>query len=242
MRLGRVIIALLFGGGVAVAANLPLSWAAKAALPEVLTSQVAFGGSVWDGHVSGGHILGRPAPSVTIKASALKLVTGQNFANIKSEGSGLSLTGFAKIGRISDMKVTLPMNFMAYFDHRLSGVEGDFKADVSDAQFGQICNEAQGTAQTDILTRNQASWGWAGPMLSGPIHCESGNVVINLSGQDAGETVRADITLSPSGQYRYELAIISQDPRAGLALPLFGFEKRKGEFILAEIGNWQELL
>lgn len=145
------------------------------------------------------------------------------------------------MGRISDAKLSAPVNLIAYFDNRLAGIEGDFNADISEATFGQSCEAASGIARTDVLMRNRAAWDWAGPNLSGPVTCEGGNVVMALSGQQGQEVVQVDIILSPNGQYRYELSIQSADQRAGFALPLFGFEARGEAFVLAETGNWQEL-
>jgi len=79
-----------------------------------------------------------------------------------------------------------------FTDGRLQGLRGDFSARLSELQVSeQSCQSASGTVRTDVLQRNGGQIQWTGPELTGPIRCESGALIADLSGRDAEQTITA---------------------------------------------------
>ena len=75
--------------------------------------------------------------------------------------------------------------------------------------------------------------------LSGPLRCEDDDIIAELSGAENGQTIQAILRLKIDGAYRVDFSVRTSQPEAGIVLPLYGFEKRGGEFYLTEQGKWR---
>jgi len=101
------------------------------------------------------------------------------------------------------------------------------------------CAFAQGQVSTDFLALNRSRWQWQGPMLTGPISCEGGDLLVNLSGRENRQIIRADLRLSKSGSYSANITVQTDQAEAGVVLPLYGFEKQGRQYKLTEQGQWR---
>ena len=223
-------IAALF---VALIARFPLAWIGN----QIQTSETIkpdYLGTIWDGRVTG---IPSVAP-VKIKTNPLKLLGGKAL-NFSSSSPGLSFSGAASAGRSLDINVKGNMAALSQIENRLKGLAGDYELDVSDMKIKDVCENGQGTVSTDILARNNRSWQWRGPKLSGPVSCEDGQIVLKLDGSEAGQTLESDLRLGLDGVYRLTVNIKTRDQRAGVFLPLYGFEPVSGGYRLSEAGNWR---
>ena len=210
------------------ALSLPLAWVAGERL-DALDPDAAAIGTVWDGHVA--HIAGLPPIRTRVR--------GREVA-VDADGAGLTLDGTAGPSGITGVNLATPVRALSRFDPRLTGLAGEVSASDVTLRFedGQ-CVEGSGTARTDALARNAAAWSWRGPELSGPVTCESGAVVVDLSGEEAGAGVRARIAIDPAGIYTTTVDIRTVQPEAAALLPLFGFQQQSSGFRLQESGRWQ---
>lgn len=127
-----------------------------------------------------------------------------------------------------------------FTDGRLRGLRGDVTALILDMQFSeQSCQSATGTIQTDVLQRNGGTIQWTGPELTGPIRCEDGALIADLSGQDTEQAISALIRLVPDGTYRADINVRTLRAEADAVLPLFGFSRSGQSFVLTEQGKWR---
>ena len=127
-----------------------------------------------------------------------------------------------------------------FTDGRLQGLRGDFSARLSELQVSeQSCQSASGTVRTDVLQRNGGQIQWTGPELTGPIRCESGALIADLSGRDAEQTITALVKIMPDGLYRADISVRTLRVEADAVLPLFGFSRSGQNFVLTEQGKWR---
>ena len=229
----RWVIPALLTGLVALVACFPMRWAAGWVLPEsieTLAPDLEMRGTVWQGTVSGVPIFGTANLNIAPLSRTLGFEAGQarNYAS----------------GRLSPTRATsidFRMDFASvpFTDGRLQGLRGDFTAEISEAQFkDQTCQSAIGAARTDVLQRNGGTIDWTGPELTGPIRCEDGTLIVDLSGRDAQQTITALIRIMPDGTYRANVSVRTSRVEADAVLPLFGFSRSGQNFVLTEQGNW----
>ena len=224
----------LLSGIAAIIVCLPLKWAVSWVLPDnikTLAPDLEVTGTIWRGTLSGLPLLG----TANVKTSPLarrvefEAGDGRNFI------SGILSSSAAK-----DVDVRMDVSTIPFTDGRLRGLRGDFAAQISEMTItDQACASAAGTAKTDVLQRNGATVQWTGPELSGPIQCEDGGLVANMSGQDAQQKIIAIIKIMPNGTYRAEVDVRTSRPEADVVLPLFGFSRSGQSFVLTEQGKWR---
>ena len=230
----RWIFPALLSGLVAIVAFFPMSWAAGWVLPDSVKSaapDLTLRGTIWQGSVSGLPIFGMANLDIAPLKRAVKVQGGQarNYAS-----------GTLTPTKASNLDLRLDLASIPFTDGRLQGLQGDFTAEISEAQYkDQICQSAVGTASTDVLKRNGGKIDWTGPELTGPIRCEDGALIIDLSGQDAQQSIAALIKLAPNGSYRAEITVQTNRVEADAILPLFGFSRSGQSFKLIEQGNWR---
>ncbi len=227
---------LIFGGILALVtgaiSQLPLSWVA----PKVdIAGQVPeYGGTVWNGFISG-----TDAGVLNLDVSPLRLVSGKNPVRVTGGPAGINLNAEAGLSGLRALKVSGSIKALALTDARLALVNGNFDLDITDMKMMESCDYAEGIATTDFLARNSVRLRWKGPVLEGPVSCEDGNVILDLTGKDRAADIVARLTLSPDGQYRTDITAEVNDPNAGLALQYFGFSPAGGAYKLTEQGKWR---
>lgn len=229
MRKRWFILAILAGFAASIAV-LPLSWVATPFVPDEL-SELKFHGTIWNGTASNIPVF--ETANVNLKPLSLS-------AQIES-GNGVNyLTGLASTNHARDIALIVDLVTLPLTDQRVRGLAGTVNMTLTEIKYDrQTCLSANGSVTTDVLQRNQARLNWTGPALSGPISCEDGSLIANISGQDQQQTIKALMRFSPDGTYRVDLSAQTSRSEAGAILPLFGFSRSGTEYKLTEQGKWR---
>lgn len=223
---------------------LPLSWVAPFFIPtSVTTSQTDYQGTVWRGQIRDL----RDIESVNYHLNPMKVLRGGRPVRVELRSPGLLVNGQASRQNAEGINFRINVASLPLPDPRLRGLAGQITAQIDQLSWTRdgSCREADGTVQSDVLTRNDSLFAWVGPNLSGTVSCtEEGRYVFALSGRDDLQTIRANVSVASQGSYQADLAVITQDADAAEVLPLFGFEARGEsadgkEFRLVEQGNWR---
>ena len=146
------------------------------------------------------------------RINPLSLVGGTGLKlNVSAPGS--IVKGTAGRNQLKDVKANINVGSLPITDKRLQGVQGQVNAKLDHLKISESCKQAKGEIKTNILAVNQAQWQWEGPVLSGPISCEDGRLLINLKGaNEVLDVIAAKIYLSVDRQYE---ADILMDVQAG---------------------------
>ena len=235
MRKRYFVLAVLFGALFAFISKLPLGWVAPHFMPQQAGKNLRYSGTIWNGQITGIDYLGRAQFKLALKA----LLTGGLPLSFNTASPAITMSGQGSAKKLSDLRFAGQLAQLPTRDGRLKDLAGQVNFTVSEMEFGETCQSASGRAMTDFLGRNRALWQWAGPVLSGPISCEGGDLIVNLAGSEADQTIRADLRLSPNGSYSAAISVQTRQPEAGVVLPLYGFEAVNGEFRLTERGQWR---
>ena len=224
-----IVVAAVVGLLVGLLTRVPLAWVLGDSLSGLDANARAVG-TVWRGAVVG--IDGLPPIQTRLRGTEVELT---------ADGPTLTLRARAGRSSLRDVALSSPIAALARFDPRLAGLDGEAAITLQRVEFAQgRCTAATGTAATDVLASNAARWSWQGPALSGPVTCEEGELVLSLEGEDASQAATARLRIDPAGPYRTEVGLSTNEPGAGLVLPLFGFEPAGTDrWRLSESGSWQ---
>lgn len=235
MKKRSFILVILLGAALGVITRLPLAWVAPHIMPDGLGDNINYSGTLWRGKITGLDFIGAAQykfnPRRVMKGGLpLSFQTASEAMKISGKASRNKIIGLNFIGQLANLPTT---------DGRLKGLTGDVNIQITALKFDKDCESATGKASTDFLSRNKARWQWQGPVLSGPVSCEHGDLIANLTGAENGQTVRADLRILTNGAYRADISVKTSLTEAAIVLPLYGFEKRNGEFKLTEQGKWR---
>lgn len=232
----RYILFGVLGAAGAILSQLPLSWVAPSFMPDGLGQDIHYSGTVWNGRIKGLDYLG----AVNFRLQPKAIVTGGIPLSFTTRSPAMSISGQASRKQLKDIRFTGTLAKLPTRDGRLKELAGQVDLDVSDMQIEDgACALATGQVSTDFLALNQSRWQWRGPKLAGPISCEGGDVIAQLSGQENGQTIRADLRLSKDGSYAANIIVQTNQVEAGVVLPLYGFEAIGREYKLTEQGQWR---
>ncbi len=240
----RKFLWFLPGVILALLAFMPLSWVGALFIPSSLTNTATqYQGTVWNGQITNLN----DVRSVQYSFSPLKLLTGDYPVKAKFGATGLQGKASLSGSKAKDVNLQVNVANLPLPDPRLRGLAGQITAQIDSLEWSKDgrCKTINGTAQTDILTRNESLFAWSGPILSGPIRCDkAGNFVFSLQGQDNTQTIISIASISAVGDYQSDISVVTRDAEAAMVLPLFGFEVREqnpngAEFRLVEQGKWR---
>ena len=233
----RYIFLAGLGAVAALTSQLPLSWVAPSFIPpEGLGQNIQYSGTVWNGRVSGLDYLG----AANFKLSPKAFITEELPLSFTTHSSAMTLSGQASRNQLKDVRFNGTLAKLPTRDGRLKELAGQVNIRVSDLKLQDGgCAAATGQSSTDFLTANLSRWQWRGPRLAGPISCEGGDLIANLSGQENGQIIRADLRLSPDGRDAANVTVKTDQAEAGVVLPLYGFEATGREYKLTEQGQWR---
>jgi len=232
----RYILLGGLGAFAALIARLPLSWVAPHFMPEDSGHNVSYSGTVWEGQVRGLNYVG----NANFQLSPKRLMSGGLPLHFTSQSSAMFISGQASQKRLKDIWFSGTLAKLPTRDGRLKELAGKVNIRVDELQLEDGgCAFASGQASTDFLTLNQSRWQWQGPLLAGPITCEGGDLLVNLTGRENRQIIRADLRLSENGRYSADIAVQTDQVEAGVVLPLYGFEKQGREYKLTEQGQWR---
>lgn len=232
--MSRWLLPALLCGLTALVACFPMRWAAALAMPDevkIIAPELDIRGTIWQGSVSGLPIFG--AANLDISPLARRV----NF----NSGEGRNyLSGQLSPSSANNIDLRLDLAEVPFRDGRLQGLRGDVSVEIVEARLeGQSCLSAKGMARTDVLQRNGGNIQWTGPELTGPIRCENGALVADLSGQDAQQSISATLRILPDGNYAADISVRTSRQEADAVLPLFGFSRSGQNFVLTEQGKWR---
>lgn len=230
---------ILFGclGAIAgLVTQLPLSWVAPHFMPKGLGENITYSGTMWTGQVSGLDYIGRANFQLNPRA----LIGTGPALNFTSQSAAMSMSGKASPDHLKDIQFLGTLAKLPTRDGRLKELAGQVKIDIQELEIkDKSCDFSQGQMSTNFLALNQSRWRWKGPELAGPISCEGGDLVVSLSGRENRQIIRADLRLSANGTYNANIRVQTDQPEAGVVLPLYGFENKGREYQLTEQGQWR---
>lgn len=240
MGKGLKITVVIIAGLSALAAQLPAGPVLKYALGESFPKNATVAGTVWNGQIIGVDGFG----PITYRTRPLRIFSAKPMAQMQTQMPGISISGSARPGKLSDLNFKGQVWTFSNVDPRLAGLRGDFEARIDSLEFDSKninagCLSASGTVTTNVLAANRAQWSWTGPDLSGPISCEAGALTVALSGQEAGQDVNLTFSALPEGQYETRAQVKTDNPQAQNVLSLFGFTASGQTFTLNDAGRWR---
>ncbi len=197
-----------------------------------------YGGTIWKGYMTG-----TDAGVLEVETSPGRLLSGKNPVHVWGGPNGLTIRAEAGPSGLRALKLEGTMKALALRDPRVGAVNGNFKLDVPDMKIVQRCDYATGTAWTDFLSQNAATFRWQGPALEGPVSCdEEGRIIVDLSGKDQAAEITAKVIIGLEGSYRADITAkvaASFERFAAPSLTASGFHKTGGVYKLTEQGKWQ---
>ncbi len=230
----RWIIPAIFAGILALLPALPLAWVAPHFVSsdvEALAPDMRFSGTIWNGRVTG---------LPYIQSANFNLSPLSRVADIEAGNGRNYIAGRMRASEATNVKLRADLASFPFTDGRLQGLQGDITATLDEVSYDKAgCLSATGRARTDVLQRNGGSIQWTGPELNGPLRCEDGALIADLSGEDAQQSVSALIRLVPDGSYRADITVRTSRAEADAVLPLFGFSRVGQDFKLTEQGRWR---
>ena len=235
MKKRFIVLAALLGALIAFMPRIPLSWVGPHILPANAGQNIDYSGTIWDGQMTGLDIVG----TANFTLSPKDIFSGEPLS-FKTQSPIMQMSGQASKSKLRDFRFfSGQFSSLPTRDGRLKDLKGQVTATISELNYDGSCVSAAGQMATDFLTRNEWRWQWRGPKLAGPISCEEGDVVVRLSGSENRQTVRADLRLAKDGGYRADITVQTNQPEAGVVLPLYGFEQVGREYKLTEQGQWR---
>jgi hypothetical protein len=226
-------LSLALGIGAALCAgvaHLPLGWVAPSFMPDGIGA-LDYRGTVWNGSISGLPIF----DAATVKVHPLR-----RSVDLKAGDGASYASGLLRRTSAENLRLRLPLSALPLTDGRLQGLKGRVDVDIATADYTPTgCTAATGTVRTDILQRNGGTIDWTGPELSGPIRCEDGALLAELTGRDAAQQIDILLRLQPDGVYRAEVSARTTRVEADAVLPMFGFTRDGSVFRLTEQGRWR---
>lgn len=227
----RVLLPLLF------LASLPMFLAATLPLALVLDALAPPGfeagrvrGTLWGGSVTPARLDGRQLDRVRLALRPAGLLTARWRLDIFADGPGLAAQGRIEKGlfggptRVSRVRSRLDLAHQGF--SAPAPVLGVVDLALSEAQIASGgCLKAVGRIETDLLARSGERFDWAGPALAGPVRCEDGRFVADLSAPDQAAGIAARLSFSLDGSLRLALSLQRPSPQIATALSLYGFER-----------------
>ncbi len=235
MKKRSLVLVSALGAAIGLAMQPPLAWIAPHIIPDELGPNIRYSGTLWNGTASNVDYIG----IAKFKIDPKQLMKDGLPLSFQTSSNAMQLSGKASKTRLEDLRFIGQLGGLPTNDGRLKELAGEVIIQISKLTFDKDCQSAMGQASTDFLSRNATRWQWQGPLLSGPITCDGGDLIANLLGSDVGQTIKADLRIVPDGTYRADISVRTSQPEAGVVLPLYGFENRNGEFRLTEQGKWR---
>jgi hypothetical protein len=236
-------LAVLFAAcfALVVIATLPLSVVLAALdLPARGISYTRASGTVWNGELAGLRWRGQDLGGARLAFRPLPLLWGRLGADVELDGKG-AVTGHgfvaAAIGGFVVSGLSLEADVAAL--PILIPVSGRVALTIDSAKIGgDGCERVEGRVRTDALVHRPAGLAWRGPELEGPVTCESGAIVIPLTGGTPSESVAVAMTLGHDGSFGLRVEARTPDAALLSVLSAVGFVETGGVMTLTQRGRW----
>jgi len=197
-------------------------------------------GTLWAGTVQGLRWRGMDLGEARFGFRPLALAFGRFGMDVVLTGKG-AVTGQGFIALtprgifIRDLSVTADVRALPL----VLPLTGNVSIDVARAEVGRAgCRVLDGAVQTDALVNRPAGLAWRGPVLSGPVGCNDGAIVIPLKGEAGAEVVAVMMTLARDGTFGIRIDASTPDPAVIGALSAVGFVEAGGMMTLNQRGRW----
>lgn len=229
------ILFAFLGCILALVLHVPLAWFSNGVIQKYSFEKIDASGTLWEGHLWNLQDLG----NVHIKLDIKNYLENKLPISFKTISSSMVISGDASQTQFKNINFIGQMSKLPSRDGRLQDLKGQVEINFDEFFWEeQVCISSKGDFSTNFLMKNALKWNWAGPLLSGQITCDNGEIVSRLIGEEDNQTITADIRLSLNGNYSLKVRVETLDPYADLVLPLFGFEKVDSDYRLSEQGTW----
>lgn len=222
---------------VAVFSAIPFAWIAGPILAQQDWHADSLQGRIWHGRAIGLKGSTGSIQQVDMQWKPDGLLRGTP-VQISVRAPGVRAHGQVGPGKASRAKARLELSELPLSDMRVAGMQGQLGLDIDAMQWDRNgCLLAKGNVETDVLARNANRLQWRGPMLSGPLACDAGKLVVHLIGANADARINADISITVSGRYEARIRVQTAKPELRQILPAYGFTPTHSEFLLHEEGK-----
>ena len=219
----------------ALVLHMPLAWSANGVIQKYGFEKIDASGTVWEGHLWNLRDIG----NVHIKLDIKNYLENTLPLSFKTISPSMTISGDASQTQFKNINFVGQLSKLPSRDGRLKGLKGEVKINFDEFLWeDQVCISSSGDFSTNFLMKNAIKWNWVGPLLSGQVTCDNGEIVSRLIGKEDNQTITADIRLSFNGNYSLKVQVETLDPYADLVLPLFGFERVGSDYKLSEQGTW----
>lgn len=242
--MSRRNLAIIFGVAFLgfLIAGLPLKLVAPSLVSGAGLTYSEASGTVWNGRFYNAAIGGRRFGDLSLRFNPLYLALGRihlgfSFDGPDGAGSGILESGLGSYVALKDATMdVLVRNVPSEL-----ALSGNLRLDaVSLVLDGGACRSAEGSLETDILSRNAAALGWDGPMLAGSVECRDGALHIPIAGSRGSESVSIEASLFADRRYEARVVVTTENPTLLQVLPNFGFSNDEGVLALVQFGRWAE--
>lgn len=223
----------------------PLAWTPLSSAVENLKviseeAKPRLSGTLWRGTVKGLE----PVGTLRFSVSPLQKLKGGPLLSFSSNSRAITAQGKAHMSGVYDVRASGNLAWILPKDRRFGGIQGGFDLtfetlDFDGQRFEKGCEAAKGEFATDVLQRNHSIWFWKGPKLSGPISCDNGNLVTDLTGVEDGQDISVRVKMQADGIYSADIQVITNTQGANAVLSLYGFTKSGRIYSLTETGKWR---
>ena len=236
-----IVLALLLGGGTAIA-MFPMSMAAEYAAKQAPDFHyAAASGSVWNGKLKDVSFGQQKIGDLSLKTDAMKLFTGKagGHVDLGREGFTGQTTIAWPIGgkavEFSDLKLAGKIAMVPGMPQAVAAGGGIFSLDLKDLKLsGDVCEFASGEVWTDALAKVNHK-GWVGPELRGPVTCTDGNIHVEAAGKAiSGENVIARMSISPKLDMELTASVLNAQGSAIDALIDLGFKPEGNALVIRQ--------
>lgn len=191
---------------VALVALMPMRFA-HIMSGEALGEGISTYGRIWDGRLYNVAVGRARFERIDGGLRPLSLLTGQavfdwTLADPEARGEGEAFAGFSEHG-VRNASLTTTLRGLGLPMAALDPAEA-VSLDIEQLTFSANgCRDASGTLRTAALVGFAAPYDVRAPMLEGPLGCNQGNLVVDLSGETPDMALTLTVSLSPSGLYRW---------------------------------------
>lgn len=195
-------------------------------------------GTILDGRLSGITVQGKSYGDAGLRLAPGALLSGRlkyavDWAGDNGQGTGDVSFDSGRQVALEDFDIDLDLLKLEQAARWIQQSGGRIQLTGSIIRFSQTgCEEASGTARSDVLERNREILGAGWSDMTGQLRCDGNDLIIPLeSANGAGTKFTAHLRLAPSQPGRFEARVSGLIPRElEFALPIAGFRRDGREF------------
>lgn len=209
----------------------PLSFVldrAQARMPALQYASAS--GSIWSGEVRQLRYGQQSIGNVRLRTDWMSILSGKWKSRVTVYEGALNASGWASYGfngdmSLEDFSLSGKTSGLVSLRSDIRSMDGELRLRLNTMTIRKSqCLQATGIVWTDVLTRFDQRFEWAGPELDGTVTCENGLIIVRMSGQnDAGETVIGDLSAGLNGTGTFRAVIENPTDKTANAATILGF-------------------